>query len=585
MSLPRLPQHDPELHARAECLADARKRYTFSFDKYPRLAMSAELPRAEEAPSAWNKLVFGVVADVVKNDFRADAVLKDPKAAKPSRLTELKVAWKSLMGGEPAEMANDLIALLVAGPVGGRAESLEQFAQLFQTLPLPALAANFLEDSVFSRKYLCGSDPEILERVTTLDPDFAITDAHLAAVSPGDTLAAAMAEGRLFVADYGMLDTLVPNDLGGPRRWVLAPRVAFVVPPGAGTLAVFAIQIGRKPAADNPVFTPAHGWGWTIAKTHASVADTIAGAIWFHHARTHLIAEPIAVAAHRQLAPNHPVLQLLTPHFEGTLYINSVGHDTVFAPHGILDWFTGATRESIRDLAYRSVQSFRFDDSIFPRRLALRGVDDSKVLADFPWRDDGLLVFGALRRWVEEYLGVYYTSDADVTDDTELQAWMAEIVASDGGGLLGIGQDGGIHTRAYLVDFLTQLIFSGSALHAAMNFPVMDEMAYVPNSPFGAYADRPTRTDGWTEQDWLAVLPPMDQAQRQMDVAWLLGACRYGKLGDYASGHFADPRIAPVLARFKERLAEVESTIDDRNTHRTPYIHLKPSRVPQSINI
>ena len=81
------------------------------------------------------------------------------------------------------------------------------------------------------------------------------------------------------------------------------------------------------------------------------------------------------------------------------------------------------------------------------------------------------------------------------------------------------------------------------------------------------------------------MLPPLDAAQRPLDVAWLLGASRYGHLGAYPAGQFEDPRVAPVLGRYEARLAEVEATIDRRNETRPPYIHLKPSRVPQSVNI
>lgn len=581
MTTPVLPQNELDPRARQEALAEARKRYSFSFDTYPGLAMGGGVPDSEEADPQWTRFVTGIVQDVVRNDWRADKVLGGDEDARPARLTELKVALTSLLSGSFGASANDLVALLLAGPTAGEASSLADYRALFQTLPVPALAATFLDDAQFARKVVCGSNPEILTRATTIDPGFPLTEAHLAQVSPKDSLFAALAEGRLYYADYGMLEGLPPNTLGGPTRWVHPARVAYVVRPGTGTLSVFAIQVGRGPT--DPVFTPADGWGWTLAKTHASVADTIAGAIWFHHARTHLVTEPLVVAAHRQLAPTHPVLLLLAPHFAGTMYINSVGSQTVFAEHGILEWFMGTPRDAIRALARRSVLTFDFDASYFPSRLAERGVDARSTLTDFPWRDDGLLVFDALSSWVDEYLRVYYASDADVAGDVELQAWLGEVTAADGGGLRGMGERGAIRTRAYLGKVLTQAIFSASALHSAMNFPVMDEMAFVPNSPFASYQDRPTRTDGWTEADWLAALPPLDQAQRQMDVAWLLGACRYGRLGDYPA--FSDARVAPALARFRARLAEVEATIDSRNTQRVPYIHLKPSRISPSINI
>jgi arachidonate 15-lipoxygenase len=370
MSRPVLPQNDPNVSARVDALTAARGLYAFTYDKYPFLAMLAKLPESEAAPKAWSSLVNSILVDVVKNDWRGDRVLGPQTTSWSQRLTELKLAVTNLVTGEFARSANDFIALLLAGDMGGTARSLADFSTLFQTLPLPALAHTFQDDAVFARKMVACADPEILERARALDPAFPFTDAQIAAVSSGDTVATALADGRLYVADYFMLADLVPNTLGGQNRWVEAPRVAFVVPPGGGALRVFAIQLGRAlPGPENPIFTPADGWGWTLAKTHVSVADTIAGAIYFHHARTHLVGEPICVSMHRQLATNHPLFVLLAPHFEGTLSINSVGYDTVFAPDGILDWFTGATRDSIREMALTSVRTFRFDDAIFPRRL------------------------------------------------------------------------------------------------------------------------------------------------------------------------------------------------------------------------
>jgi hypothetical protein len=69
------------------------------------------------------------------------------------------------------------------------------------------------------------------------------------------------------------------------------------------------------------------------------------------------------------------------------------------------------------------------------------------------------------------------------------------------------------------------------------------------------------------------------------EVAHLLGESRFGYLGDYADATFSDPRVADPLARFRAGLESVESTIDDRYQSRPSYIHLKPSRIPPSINI
>ena len=82
------------------------------------------------------------------------------------------------------------------------------------------------------------------------------------------------------------------------------------------------------------------------------------------------------------------------------------------------------------------------------------------------------------------------------------------------------------------------------------------------------------------------VLPPLDRAIKQTHTLTLLGDTYYTQLGGYALGTFDDKRIVPALWKFQDRLRQIESEINRRNgTRRTSYSYLKPSQIPQSINI
>jgi arachidonate 15-lipoxygenase len=81
------------------------------------------------------------------------------------------------------------------------------------------------------------------------------------------------------------------------------------------------------------------------------------------------------------------------------------------------------------------------------------------------------------------------------------------------------------------------------------------------------------------------MLPPLDMAELQLELGFLLGSVRYTQLGQYGSSQFRDPRVAAPLAAFQERLKEIGMTIAQRNTLRRPYAFLLPTGVPQSINI
>lgn len=578
MSAPVLPQHDPDSDARARRLVQARSHYAYSFDKYESLPMLAELPKAEQPPKAWSAVVSGALKLAVKNAGATDR----EDGALGSGLSRAAHEVANVFG-ELAhhhgiyDVVNDVSSILLAGDLSGRAQSVESYREFFQTLPLPAAAAHLQDDAAFAQKALRGANPMSIQRVQDRAPmDFA---EGLRMACPGDSVESAFEEGRLFELDYAQLRSLEPNTVGGAKRYTLAPKVLLVA--GSQGLRPAGIRL----ESGGPVFTPDGGWGWQVAKTHAAVADTIAGALYFHHARTHIVAEPMVISMHRHLAASHPLHRLLAPHFAGTLYINEVGYKTVFAEHGALDWFTGSSRSSLRQMVCESVRSFDFDRSVLHAELDSRGVLDDDVLPDYPYRDDGLLVWNAIARWVNAYLSLYYPSDTDVAADMELRSWLLEIKAADGGGLQGIGQGAGFATRAYLGSTLTQIIFAGSAQHAAMNFPVADEMTFVPNSPFGAYGTPPKDQASVTQQQWLDTLPPMGAAQRQFVVALLLGQSRYGQIADYPQDAFQDPRVVPLLSAFQSDLAQVEKRITERNLSRSPYLHLLPSRIPPGINI
>jgi arachidonate 15-lipoxygenase len=129
------------------------------------------------------------------------------------------------------------------------------------------------------------------------------------------------------------------------------------------------------------------------------------------------------------------------------------------------------------------------------------------------------------------------------------------------------------------------VVFTCSVQHAAVNFPQYDVMSYAPRMPFAAYAPAPTMKTGATEADYLAMLPPLNIAEQQLEIGYLLGSVRYSTLGLYGPRVFRDPRVVEPMTAFQRRLAEIGSTIAERNERRKPYTALAASGVPQSINV
>jgi arachidonate 15-lipoxygenase len=431
----------------------------------------------------------------------------------------------------------------------------------------------------------------MLQMVTTLGENFPVTEEHYQGVMGGnDSLAAAAQEGRLYVADYKILDGAVNGTYPKEQKYLYAPIALFAVPRGTEPnrmLCAIAIQCGQNPG-ENPIVTPKSGtYAWMFAKTVVHIADANFHEAVSHLGRTHLFVGAFVIATHRQLPADHPLNVLLCPHFAGTLAINEEAQRALISAGGGVDRLLASSIDNSRVFAVRGLQNYSFNSAMLPKQLEIRGVGDTNALPVYPYRDDGLLIWNAIHDWVTDYLNIYYRTDTDVQKDTYLQAWAMEAQAFDGGRIYDFGENNGtIKTKAYLIDAIALIIFTASAQHAVVNFPQKDIMSYAGIIPLAGYAPASTLLKAEvTEQDYLNLLPPLEQAQKQLNLLYLLGSTYYNQLGEYPEGHFSDINVQNSLQKFRNHLQQIEETINQRNLNRPPYTFLLPSRIPQSINV
>jgi len=610
----------------------ARQEYQYNYTHIPSVAMVDQLPPAERFSRSWYLLlaeqlkVLFVNTLITNRGNRGSSSIRDDvkmfifealiKGAIPARISViarlLQIVPQLLIRGISKDLQeiddllfsllresgvtilrdalNRVIALLYKDQPTGHATSLKDYEKLFPVIALPTIANAFQDDEVFAYMRVAGYNPVMIERVTSLSDRFPVKDEQYQAVmGSDDSLAAAGQEGRLYLADYGILDGAINGTYPHEQKYVYAPLALFALPKGsdpARLLRPVAIQCGQTPGSDYPIITPNSGkYAWLFAKTVVQIADANVHEAVTHLARTHLFVGTFVMATHRQLPISHPLSLLLRPHFEGTLAINDAAQRTLIAPGGGVDRLLSSTIDNSRVLAVRGLQSYRFNSAMLPKQFKQRGVDDPNLLPVYPYRDDALLVWDAIHQWVSDYLNLYYATDEDVQKDAALQAWVAEAQAYDGGRVSDFGEDGGIQTRDYLVDAATLIIFTASAQHAAVNFPQKDLMGYAAAFPLAGYLPASTLRREISEQDYLNLLPPLDQAQRQFNLLSLLGSIYYNKLGEYPKEYFTDPQVKPLLQAFQSNLQTVEATINQRNLNRPAYEYLLPSKIPQSINI
>ena len=370
------------------------------------------------------------------------------------------------------------------------ARGLKGYDDLFDgaTLPLPAVSARFASDEEFGRQRLDGANPFLLRRCTVIPDNFPVEPQTVAALLPGgQDLAALRDAGRLYLLDLAILDGIA----AAPGRFLCAPMCLFYVD-GQSRLMPLAIQLGQSPA-DGPIFTPLDDpWLWRTAKTHVQCADSQVQQCVSHLLRTHMVMETIAVATHRQLGAAHPLHQLLMPHCRFTLAINRAARTKMIAPGGQFDKLMGVGSAGGLALCAKAWKQWSFTQCDLRADLAARGVDDPALLPGYHYRDDALLVWDAIAGFVGAVLRQFYRSDADVTGDSELQAWVRELADPAIGNFRGLADPGGgLGSLDRLVQVATTIVFIATAQHSATNNGQYELYAYIPNVPAALFAPPP----------------------------------------------------------------------------------------------
>ena len=458
-----------------------------------------------------------------------------------------------------------------------------------------------------------GTAPELAIDLGALLQKMPADDAMLrdASGDPAITLQRAAELGRLYALDLTMLDAVPTSILHGDQRYLTAPIALFYwnpgsrpgFPEGRGSLQPVAIQPGQKhDPAKCPIFVPGgDAASWKLAKFFVLNGLAVQHETVAHLGACHLTMETLIVATNRQLSFEHPILALLTPHFRFTLDINEGAKHSLIIPHGVVASVLSPSIEGSWGMIRDARLSWRFDQNLPHRLFELRGVDPAR-LPEFPFRDDTLLLWDAIRSYVRAYLSCSYAGNEDVRADVELQAWVQEITSPTAaafrglGGLTTVNDPAGMRTVRidsfdYLVDVVALMIYTAGPQHANVNYAQYPMMSYLPSVSGTAYAPPPP--DGKTTDasaDTLRVLPPVDVALYQLSFGYLLSSVQYDTFGTYTDNprrpYFADPRAETTAIDFRLALARIEAEIRKRNATRPlPYENQLPSMIPNSISI
>jgi len=498
----------------------------------------------------------------------------------------------------------------------------------------PALKDTWKEDVEFARQQTTGANPMSihwakdgkLPDALNLSPK---VTAQLDAVSQEGmkmNVTDLSSAGRLFYSDYAIMrEESIRRSKG---RYVY-PAIAVFYADNEGLLQPLAIQLTRN--GDDRVYTPLeeNPEAWLFAKMHTMSADGLYHQMAVHLLQCHLSMEPIIISANKHLntsggceqtsigtydlgtydgcEPGHPVGDLLAPHFHRTIAINSFGRYTMLGGGTeenppIFDQITSIGVNGTLDLMMHAyTDEWSLTDNSFPRHLERRGFtrEEPSMLKDFPYKEDGFLIWDAITAYVKDCLDQHYdqTTGVTVAGDTALQAWLTEMRTpqKDGGAEVhGVPE---VRDKSALTQVLAAIIFQATAQHSAVNFGQWEYYSMVPNRPLTLWKPMPEDPSEVTMEYILSSLPNLN------DVHGMLGTARALTLptafpllapkrweegqSPFGHGRFSyNMRFPEAFKKFEATLAQVETEVKARNEKRRwPYTFLQPSEIPSSIAV
>ncbi|RXN30294.1 arachidonate 5-lipoxygenase-like protein [Labeo rohita] len=128
-------------------------------------------------------------------------------------------------------------------------------------------------------------------------------------------------------------------------------------------------------------------------------------------------------------------------------------------------------------LIKNAMKTLTFKSLCLPEDIKARGMED---VPKYYYRDDGMMIWEAIHSFVSAVVKIYYGSNEAVQQDVEIQGFVKDVA-------FGMNNSDkfpkSLNSREQLVEYLTVVIFTASAQHAAVNFGQLDWYGWIPNGP------------------------------------------------------------------------------------------------------
>ncbi|XP_056090801.1 polyunsaturated fatty acid 5-lipoxygenase-like [Rhinichthys klamathensis goyatoka] len=436
------------------------------------------------------------------------------------------------------------------------------------------------KDYMFGYQFLNGCNPVMIKKCKEIPDKFPVTPEMVKGfLKKGVTLQEELTAGKIYIVDYDILEgVLTANDpecLNAPLCLLYKNRLDQIVP--------IAIQLNQTPGEKSPIFLPSDNkYDWMLAKMWVKCADFTVHQLETHLLKTHLISEVFEMAMYRQLPAVHPVYKLLKPHVRFTIAINAEARKSLISKDGIITQISSLTDKGKNEVIRKAMENLSYESLCFPETIEARGMEDAPK---YYYRDDGMKIWEAIHNFVSAVVNIYYDSDEKVQGDEEIQ----EFVKDCHHGMKESPKfPKSLRTREELVKYLTVVIFTASAQHAAVNFGQFDWYGCIPNSP-SIMRKPPPEQKGKVDMKYIMEsLPDRGCSRTTLGAVWALSCFQTDEryLGMYPEMGFTEEPVKEAIKTFREELDEVTKEIKSRNEElKLAYCYLSPDKIPNSVAI